>query len=116
MDPDVVRRQDELRAKDVQIELLESKVRRLALLLRERERRTKEVEAEAARSRSQQSGLTGRRSKSQSGALKGTSNLMNRIRELNRQIREDIRNLYPEGARAAESTGDTPRSGDPSGS
>jgi hypothetical protein len=113
-DPDVLQRQEELRAKDVQIELLESKVRRLALLLRERERRTKEVEAEAARSRLPLPGLTSRRTKSQPIAKEGTSNLMNRIRELNRQIREDIRSLYPEGAGAAESNGDTPRTSDSS--
>ena len=87
-------RQKELQAKDRQIEILEVKVRRLASMLRERERRNAEAQEQAARSRPLFPGVSGRRRKTPAQPKEGTSDLMLGIRELNRQIREEIQSLY----------------------
>lgn len=87
-------RHKELLAKDRQIEVLEVKVRRLASLLRERERRNAEAQEEAARVQSRFPGVSRLRRKAQSVPKEGSSELMLGIRELNRQIREEIQSLY----------------------
>lgn len=91
-------RQKELQAKDRQIEILEVKVRRLASMLRERERRNAEAQEQAARNRPLFPGVSGLRRKTPVQAKEGTSDLMRGIRELNRQIREEIQSLYSGGA------------------
>ncbi len=87
-------RLQELQAKDRQIEILEVKVRRLAAMLKEQERRNAEALDQAARNRTRFPGVSHLRRKSSPQPREGTSDLMLGIRELNRQIREEIQSLY----------------------
>lgn len=97
-DPTVeLQRQQELQAKDRQIEILEVKVRRLAAMLKERERRNAEAMEQAARNRSRLPGMSRLQRKSSAQSKEGASELMLGIRELNRQIREEIQSLYASG-------------------
>jgi len=97
-DPTVeLQRQQELQAKDRQIEILEVKVRRLAAMLKERERRNAEAMEQAARNRSRLPGMSRLQRKSPAQSKEGASELMLGIRELNRQIREEIQSLYASG-------------------
>ena len=86
---------EELQAKDAQIQLLEKKIRRLAALLQENERqreRMREAEAEARRqSPFQKSPTPG--VKASDPNRKAKLDLMRQIREMNRQIRADIQTL-----------------------
>ena len=86
---------EELQAKDAQIQLLENKIRRLAALLQENERqreRMREAEAEARRqSPFQKSPIPG--VKAGDPNRKAKLDLMRQIREMNRQIRADIQTL-----------------------
>jgi len=93
-----LQRRQELQAKDRQIEILEVKVRRLAAMLKERERRNAEAMEQAARNRSRLPGLSRLQRKSPAQPKEGASDLMLGIRELNRQIREEIQSLYASGA------------------
>ena len=90
-------RDEELQAKDAQIQLLENKIRRLAALLQENERqreKMREAEAEARRQSPFQKAPTPG-VKANDPNRKAKLDLMRQIREMNRQIRTDIQNLSP---------------------
>lgn len=99
-DPNVeLHRRQELRAKDRQIEILESKMRALAAMLKEQERRNAKAMKQAAQNRSRLPGLSRLQRKSPAQLSEGTSDLMLGIREMNRQIREEIQSMYANGAK-----------------
>lgn len=88
-------RDQELEAKDAQIQLLEGKIRRLAALLEENERERERMRLGRSQATSKPQGApkTDARAKADDPNRKAMLGMMLQIREMNRQIRADIRNL-----------------------
>lgn len=104
-------RERELEAKNRQIEILEVKVRRLAAMLKERERRNAEALEYATRNRARFPGVASLQRKTAPQPKDGGSDLMLGIRELNRQIREEIQSLY--AGNSTDATASTASAADP---
>jgi hypothetical protein len=88
-------RDQELEAKDAQIQLLEGKIRRLAALLEENERERERMRLGRSQATSKPQGAPkpDARAKADDPNRKAMLGMMLQIREMNRQIRADIRNL-----------------------